>query len=142
MKKLSNKKITKSRQHYLRFTLPDTYNHLAAAGIKDDYSMCFADLPGFRAGTCTPFYFYDLKNEKQTTLKIFPATFMDGTFLYYLKSQPAESLQIIDDLINEVKKVEGTFISIWHNNTVSDDDEFKEWKRVHDEMVKRISATS
>jgi hypothetical protein len=45
-------------------------------------------------------------------------------------------------LIYEVKKVKGTFISIWHNNTVSEDEEFKEWKWVHDEMVKFISEIS
>jgi len=133
-----DQRITKSRQHYLRFNLPGTYNQSIAAGITEDYSMVFADMPGFRAGICTPFYFYDLKHERSTSLKIFPITFMEGSYIYYLKLQPAESLQIIEALINEVKKVEGLFITIWHNNTVSEDGEFKEWKWVHDEMIKRI----
>lgn len=139
LEKISDKPITKSRQHYLRFNLPGTYNQLLAAGIAEDYSMCFAGMPGFRAGICSPFYFYDLKNEKATELKIFPVTFMEGTFLYYLKLHPKESLDIIFSLINEVYKVNGTFISIWHNDTVSDEGIYKGWKWVHDEMLGKIS---
>ena len=139
---ISNKQITKSRQHYLKFNLPDTYNQLAAAGIMKDYSMGFAEMPGFRAGTCKPFYFYDLRNERSTLFKVFPITCMEASFLYYSKRKPAESLDIILALINEVKKVDGTFISIWHNNTVSDDSVFKEWKWVHDEMIKRVLEIS
>jgi hypothetical protein len=35
----TGKKITASRQHYIRFTLPHTFRRLIAAGITDDYSM-------------------------------------------------------------------------------------------------------
>ncbi|MDB5221733.1 MAG: hypothetical protein JWN83_400 [Chitinophagaceae bacterium] len=139
LEKISDKPITKSRQHYLKFNLPDTYNQLLAAGITEDYSMGFADIPGFRAGICTPFYFYDLKNEKITSLKIFPMTCMEANFLYYSKLKPEESLEVILALINEVKKAGGIFISVWHNHTVSEDDLYKDWKWVHNEMIKRIS---
>ena len=61
-----------NRFHFLRFTLPQSYQQLLACGISDDYSMGYADQIGFRAGTCTPFYFYDLENEIQTTLKVHP----------------------------------------------------------------------
>jgi hypothetical protein len=61
------------------------------AGITEEYSMAFPEAPGFRAGTCKPFYFYDLKNEKVTDLKIFPVTCMDATFVYYLKQSPEKS---------------------------------------------------
>ncbi|MGH2646282.1 MAG: polysaccharide deacetylase family protein, partial [Ginsengibacter sp.] len=128
-KRLENilgKMIYKSRQHFLKFTLPDTYNSLLSAGIKEDYSMGFPDEPGFRAGTCKPFYFYDLKNEKITDLTIFPSTVMEGA---YIKSNtnPEQALENIFNLVEEVKKVNGTFISIWHNHTVSETSEFKEW---------------
>ncbi len=142
LEKIADKKISKSRQHYLRINLPQTYTQLLSAGITEDYSMGFADMPGFRAGICTPFYFYDLKNEKSTSLKIFPTTCMDANFLYYSKSKPSESLEIIVALINEIKNVNGTFISIWHNNTLSDNGIYKGWERVHNEMIKQISEIS
>lgn len=139
LEQIANKPIAKSRQHYLRFILPDTYNQLLSAGISEDYSMGFTGMPGFRAGICTPFYFYDLKNERATGLKIFPVTFMEGTFINYLKLNPKESLEKISSLITEVKNVDGTFISIWHNNTVSEDADNKDWRWVHNEMIKKIS---
>jgi len=138
LEKLSGKEIYKSRQHYLKFTLPDTYNHLISAGIKEDYSMGFAEMPGFRAGTCKPFYFYDLKNEKITGLKIFPIVAMEASFIYDLKMPPADALDYILKLIEEVKNVGGTFISIWHNDALSETDIYRGWRYVHDKMIERI----
>jgi hypothetical protein len=137
LEQISGEKITKSRQHYLKFNLPDTYNSLIAAGISEDYSMGFADAPGFRAGTCKPFYFYDLKNEKATTLKIFPVSCMDATFIHYSKISPEKSLFAILNLMKEIKKVEGTFIPIWHNNYLGEN---KNWKSVHDKTISQIKA--
>ena len=108
LEKLSGQIINKSRQHYLRFTLPVTYQSLIKAGITEDYSMGFSSLPGFRAGTSKPFYFYDLKNEKKTGLKIFPVTLMEGTFIDYKNAEPSAALGDILSLIEAVKKVNGT----------------------------------
>ncbi len=137
LEEISDGKIYKSRQHFLKFTLPDTYNSLLSVGITEDYSMGFSDSPGFRAGTCKPFYFYDLKNEKITSLKIFPATMMEGSFMNKNVS-PAQTLEDIFSLMEEVKKVNGTFISIWHNHTVSETPEYEAWKIVHDKMIVKI----
>ena len=134
LEKISGKVITKSRQHFLKFKLPDTYLHLISAGIMEDYSMGYAEMAGFRAGACKPFYFYDLKNEATTPLRIFPVSCMEGSFLK--TNLPAEALQKIVQLVDEVKKVNGTFISVWHNHTVSED--YTEWKKVHDKMVGKL----
>ena len=137
---LSLEKINKSRQHYLKFNLPGTYNSLTAAGITEDYSMGFPDMPGFRAGTSRPFYFYDLKNEKITRLKIFPITCIDATFIYYTKKTPEKSLMAILNLLKEVKKVNGTFISIFHNDHLGEIENGKNWKSVHDKMILQIRS--
>ncbi|MEO9146262.1 MAG: polysaccharide deacetylase family protein [Ginsengibacter sp.] len=139
LENLSGKKINKSRQHYLKFNLPDTYNSLLEAGITQDYSMGFPGMAGFRAGTCNPFYFYDLKNERITNLQIFPVTLMEGSFSN-LKISPEETLLQILDLIKQVKNVGGTFISIWHNHTISETIEYRRWKEVHDKMIQSIIA--
>lgn len=138
LERISGIKINKSRQHFLKFSLPDTYNYLIDAGITEDYSMGFPDTPGFRAGTCKPFYFYDLKNEKSTTLKIFPITVMEGSFIDYLQTPPVEALDCICKLVKEVKEVNGTFISIWHNHTFSETNMYKGWRDVHNKMVEQI----
>jgi tetratricopeptide (TPR) repeat protein len=140
LENLSGKKIIKSRQHYLKFILPDTYNSLVAAGITEDYSMGFSQKPGFRAGTCKLFYFYDLKNEKATELKLFPITFMESTVMNN-SSDAEEAYQKILCLLHEVKKVNGTFISLWHNHTISETAEYEQWKIVHEKMMIKLVDT-
>lgn len=135
---ISGIKIIKSRQHFLKLSLPETYQKLISAGIAEDYSMGYGEVFGFRAGTCKSFNFYDLKNEQSTTLKIFPVTWMEVTYKDFLKQTPEESLQSIQRLIDEVKKVNGTFISIWHNNTIIKTKYEKDWFWVHDEMVRAL----
>lgn len=134
LEQIGGKKIIKSRQHYLKFILPDTYRSLIAAGVTEDYSMGFSEMVGFRAGTCKPFYFYDLGKERVTGLKIFPVTMMEGSFME-CKTDLEQSLHQILSLIVEVKKVHGTFISIWHNHTVSATSEYKAWKKIHEKMI-------
>ena len=138
MEAIAGKKITKSRQHFLKFSLPQTYRHLIAAGITEDYSMGFADAPGFRAGICTPYYFYDLKNESATSLKIFPVTCMEGNFIKYMKVSPEQSMVTIQTLLERIQAINGMFISIWHNHTLSDRGIYKGWKKVHEEMLRKI----
>lgn len=139
LEELGGKKINKSRQHFLRFTLPDTYDALLQAGITEDYSMGFPSMQGFRAGTCTPFYFYNLKEEKATKLKIFPVTFMEGTFLS--TNKPDDALQEMLKMMEAVKDVGGTFISIWHNHTVSATSEYQAWREIHDQVIRAILQT-
>jgi hypothetical protein len=35
-----------------------------------------------------------------------------------------------------VKNVKGTFVSLWHNESVSDFDVWKHWKKVYIELLK------
>ncbi|MDG1398181.1 MAG: polysaccharide deacetylase family protein [Polaribacter sp.] len=135
-----NTPIHKSRQHYLRFNLPETYQNLIDLEVKEDYSMGYASNIGFRAGTCTPFYFYDLDFEIQTPLKVFPFALMDTTLNDYMGLTPKQSLGKIRDLKNEVKAVNGTFITLFHNETLSDYLRWKGWKRLYESMLKIAAA--
>ena len=138
LEEICGKNITKSRQHFLKFRLPQTYNTLIESGITEDYSMGFPYEAGFRAGTSKPFYFYDLLAETTTTLKIFPITLMDGNFFTNGNQTHENILEDITNLINEVKNLDGTFLSIWHNHTVSDTEEFRNWRFIHDKMIENI----
>tara|TARA_B100000768_G_scaffold147252_1_gene140652 strand:- start:708 stop:1988 length:1281 start_codon:yes stop_codon:yes gene_type:complete len=123
-------KTSVSRFHYLKFTLPESYQILLKAGIKQDYSMGFVDRIGFRAGTCTPFNFYDLEKECTTDLKIFPFAYMDGVLNDKLKYTPEHSSKLISEIKLEVRKVNGSFNAIWHNESLSNQDRWKGWRTV------------
>lgn len=135
---ITNMPIKRSRQHYLRVSLPETYQHLIDLEIDEDYSMGYATHVGFRASTCTPFYFYNLDFEIQTPLKIFPFALMDATLNDYLKLTPKQSLGKIRDLKNEVKAVNGTFITLFHNESLSNYLRWRGWNRVYNSMLKIV----
>lgn len=131
-----NREITKSRQHFLRLNFPVTYRNLVQADITDDYTMGYASLPGFRAGISDTFNFYDLDMETETMLRVHPFQVMDGTLRDYMQKGPAESLEIICKVIDEVKAVDGTFISLWHNESLSNQKRWEGWQDVYVEMIR------
>ena len=140
--RLSNivrRKIKKSRQHFLKLNLPLTYQNLIKLGIKEDYSMGYASHFGFRAGTSLPYNFYDLENEKETDLLIKPFVIMDGTLNNYLKLNVEEAKYSIKNIISTLKKVNGNYISIWHNHSLCDMDEWKGWKDIFEFSIKELS---
>lgn len=131
-----NKEIIHSRQHFLKLHLPETYRILADNGITKDYTMGFAALPGFRAGICTPYMFYDIDLETPVPIVVTPFAVMDGTLCDYMKLSPDEAIETIQQLIAEVRAVGGTFSSLWHNESLSDTGRWTGWKRVYEELVK------
>jgi len=124
-----------SRQHYLLLRLPDTYRKLISLGIREDYSMGFASSVGFRAGTSGPFKFYDLKDESETELDIFPFSVMDVTLQQYLSLPPDKALDKILHIMERVRTVGGTFTSLWHNESLSDTGVWQGWRQVFEGMV-------
>ncbi len=134
---ITEQKITKSRFHYLRFTLPDSYDFLIRAGISEDYSMGYAEEPGFRAGIARPFNFFNLKTNELTSLKIIPFQVMDTTFLHYKKTDPAFALEVMLNMISETRKVGGLFICIWHNNYLLDNAECAGWRETFETILEK-----
>ncbi len=130
-----NKKVTISRQHFLKLRFPETYKQLIDNGITHDYTMGYADLPGFRAGTCTPFHFYDLSTETETDFTINPFQVMDGTLNQYMKLSVNEALEQCKNIITEVKQVKGTFIPLWHNESLSEMREWKGWREAYFKLL-------
>ncbi len=118
--KTLGKPIQKSRQHYIKIVFPHTYRNLIEAGIKEDYTMGYPDETGFRAGTCTPFFWYDLKDEISTDLKVYSFCAMDATLQSYLKFTPEEAKNELRRLKYEIQKVDGQMIVLFHNSNLNE----------------------
>jgi hypothetical protein len=136
LSKILHREVTKSRQHFLKLKLPVTYRNLIDLDITDDYTMGYAAAVGFRAGVCTPFNFYDLDLELETKLKVHSFAVMEATLKYYMKVSPEDAISHIKPLVDEVRAVNGTFTSLWHNETLSDEKQWRGWRSVYEEMVK------
>ncbi len=131
-----HREVTNSRQHFLKLSFPDTYRNLIDLDITDDHTMGFANEIGFRAGICSAFNFYDLDQEVETKLRIHPFAIMDATLKYYMKVPPERAIEVIGPLIEEVRKVNGTFVSLWHNESLCNEKQWEGWLKVYEEMTK------
>ncbi len=140
--RVTGKKIVRSRQHYLQLKMPDTYRNLLQVGIREEYSMGYASAVGFRASTSFPFKFYDLPEEKETNLLVYSFQIMDITLHNYLRLRPAQAMDTITRIIDEVKAVNGYFIPLWHNESLSERGMWTGWRKVFEDMFKYASETS
>ena len=136
LSKVLKREITKSRQHYLRLNLPESYKKLIQLDITDDYTMGYASQPGFRAGIADTFRFFDLAQDSSTNLYIHPFAVMDGTLRDYLDLDCEKSFEKVKELITEVKKVNGTFILLWHNETLSGEKRWIGWETLYENILK------
>jgi hypothetical protein len=135
MSESCNRPMSRSRQHFLRLSFPKTYQWLIQLGITTDFSMGYHDKPGFRAGIAAPYTFYDLSTEAKTGLTIHPFVFMERTLKDRLKLNPDLALLKIQDLMKKVNAVNGTFGTLWHNDSLSDYGEWKRWRYVYEVML-------
>jgi hypothetical protein len=61
---------------------------------------------------------------------------MEGTLRDYNNISALDALDHIKPLIDEVKAVNGTFISLWHNESLSNQKRWIGWNKVYEEMIK------
>lgn len=136
---ITGKEVLRSRQHFLKFVFPETARNLVECGIKEDYSLGYAEVLGFRAGTCTPFKFFDLLENESRDLVFHSTALMDATLNRYLGLSPKEAEEATKALVDEIKAVNGELVVIWHNETLSEQNEWKGWSSVFKDMVSYAS---
>lgn len=140
LEEMSEKVITASRQHYIRFNLPEGYQQLIDAGITDDYSMGYGSINGFRASVASSFFWYDLQREKQTSLRIHPFCFMEANSFYEQGFNAAQAYEELLHYFKVCKTINGTLITIWHNNFLGTTKQFESWRKMYEEFVEVVSG--
>lgn len=128
MEEVLNTNLKASRQSFSKLNLPESYRNLIALEIQEDYTMGYVNHAGFRAGTCTPFLFYDLDYEVQTPLKVNPYHLMDYALLK--NRSLLDKKKLLNEIIYEVKCVNGEFVPVFHNYTFSDHSRWKGFKEL------------
>ena len=134
---ITNRTLSISRNSYTKINLPYSYRNLIDVEIKEDMSMGYTTDIGFRAGTSFPFYFYDLDYEIQTPLKLIPFVIVDHVLLK--KTTFAEREKILVDILNQIKDVNGTFVPIFHNYTFNEEEQWKNFRKLYSELLKKIN---
>ena len=130
--------IVRARQHYLLQRYPDSWNRLEKVGISHDHSMGYADHIGFRAGMSRPYKAFDVAANRPLDLTIHPTAAMDATLNRYMGLSPEQALDALERLAGEVKAVDGELTLLWHNETVSECNEWKGWRSVYEQAFERV----
>ncbi len=123
-----NRQLQYSICAFYKIKLPEAYRSFIELEIQEDFSMGYPDQLGFRAGTCSPFLFYDLDYEVQTPLMV-------HSFCCTPKSLDAKTskVDIKEQVINcmqKIKKVNGVFIPMVSNGLFSELNNQTYWKSI------------
>ena len=92
---------------------------------------------GFRASTCTSFFFYDIALESQQPIKICPFAFHDYAFTRY--ASEAALWSDLDAVFKQVKEVRGRLIAVFSNELLGGEEQFN-WLELYEKALKRFHA--
>lgn len=134
--------FTVSRQHFLRFEVPQTWQYLETAGVLYDSSMNYASKEGFRCGVCYDFPVFNILTRQTLKIREIPLLFMDGNFATYQSHLSyLECKKSLSFLIKKVRRYGGAFVFLWHNSNFSG----MKWKRysgLYDFILSHDSQTA
>ena len=102
--------------------------------------MGYSNCVGFRAGICSAYNFYDLDKDCETKLRIHPFQTMDVAMKNGMKLDITKAKEKIKQIVDEIAKVGGEYISVWHNESLSDDDQWQGWREVYKWQLEYIKG--
>jgi hypothetical protein len=137
---ITNYELEAARNSFSKINLPLSYRNLIELEIKQDFTMGYLEHFGFRAGTCTPFLFYDLDYEIQTPLLVNSFHCIDYALIKY-QSQ-LDKKEELQRLINAVKKVDGTFTPVFHNYSFGKEEKWAGFKQLFTQILQSADNTS
>lgn len=114
---VANKEISCGRQHFLRFSVPETWQNWEKLGLQKDSSVGFIDHIGFKTGICCKHQVFDLVQRKTLGLINHPLTVMEVA----LKRDEISPEKFKDEIVQLAKVTamyNGDFMLLWHNNNL------------------------
>ncbi len=132
-----NRPVKYSRVRYNRVLVPQSYRDLVEAEFSEDYTMGYTHELGFRASTCTPFYFYDLGLESQQPIRITPFAFHDYALLSFKDRAGIENT--LDQLYKRVREVNGEFTCIFSNELLGGY-QTENWLELYEQVLQNYHA--
>jgi peptidoglycan/xylan/chitin deacetylase (PgdA/CDA1 family) len=107
------------RQHYLRWQTPVTFQNWEDAGLSYDSTLSYADIIGFRCGTCYEYSVFNLQDKRHLSLKERPLLVMEVTVIRQaymgLSTTDDSALLSMKNIKEKCKLFNGLFTILWHN---------------------------
>lgn len=139
LENLCGLEINSCRQHYLKMTLPETYERLYEMGFTEDYTMGFASIPGYRASTSRPFPFFNLSKNESLDFMIHPFSVMDGSYKDYNEQSTDNVLDALCRDIDYLQQIGGRFCILIHNETLSESKRWKGWSTMLEKLLNYLN---
>lgn len=133
--RLLGKPADKTRQHFLKFEITETPAIHEAIGIKEDYSLGFADAMGFRNSCCTPFNLFLFEENRGSTVLEIPQFFMDGTLITYEQNASEEARQVVYREIEQLLLNFNCSFSVLFHNTCFNEDMHPGFSKLYSEIA-------
>lgn len=133
--------VQSGRQHYLRFSAPDTWRRWAEAGLLEDGTLGYAEAEGFRCGMCRDFPVFDFLRRETLPLRERPLVAMDVTLAHYQGYDPETGLARLLALQAQVQKHAGSFSLLWHNSSWNSP-EWQAWQPVLAHFLPSLTTKS
>lgn len=114
-------KVFLFRSHFLRSCEPESFRMLEKIGITDDFTMGYADVAGFRLGTCRPVIWLDPARGTLSHLVLHPLTVMDNTLYQkdYMYLDEDSAKEYCAGLFEKARRYGGEVCLLWHNTTLA-----------------------
>ncbi len=112
-----------SRQHFLRWKTPETFENLESACLDYDSTLSYADAAGFRCGVCYEYPAFDVLARKRLRLRERPLLVMDCTVIdrpYMNLGAGEQAYSTIKNIKDTCRRYGGDFVVLWHNTRLID----------------------
>lgn len=111
-----------SRHHYLKWREPVHLREMEKAGIKDDFTLGYADSVGFRCGTCRPFKLINPDTKEVSNITEHPLLIMECSLSakQYMNLDENESIACCKKIIDMVFDFYGELDILFHNSSFAE----------------------
>lgn len=122
LERATGRKVTRIRQHYLRYEPGMTAVMQEELGFEADSTIQFTEGLGFAAGICTPYKLYDIQGRRMMQIEEHPLILMKKKdYVKDVEKQYASYMH----LLSEAKRHNGRFQVLFHNSDVETENEKK-----------------
>lgn len=110
--------VTMNRHHFLTWREPEDGHRIRAAGINWDSSLGYADLAGFRLGTCRPIRLFCPTRRELMGIEEHPLIVMDVSLSSrdYMNLDEDGAFEYVRELADATHRFQGEFVALWHNS--------------------------
>ncbi|MDA8388815.1 MAG: polysaccharide deacetylase family protein [Nitrospiraceae bacterium] len=122
-----------SRQHFLRWETPTTFNNLETAGINYDSTLSYADAAGFRCGVCYDYPAFNILERARLNLRERPLLVMECTIIderYMGLGAGEAAFSFIKSIKDTCRRFKGDFVILWHNTRLVASPERRLYSRI------------